>query len=77
LAAHTAERQVLNQRLEQDLSPGQGDVGAFEANMRSGTLGHVGGNEINVLHKTKSARFEKNTACGRGMGRHDFLDRYR
>jgi hypothetical protein len=70
--------QVLGQQLEQDLSPGQGDVGAFETNVRSGTLGYPGGNDINkVFHKTKSARFEKNAACGRGMGRHDFLDRYR
>jgi hypothetical protein len=69
---------VLSQQLEQDLSPGQGDVGAFEANIRSSALSHSRGNEINdAFHKAKSARFEKDAACGRGMGRHDFFDRYR
>ena len=78
LAAHAAPLQVLSQQLEQDLSPGQGNVGAFEANVRSSALGHLRGTEtINVCHKTKSARFEKNAACGRGMGRHDFFDRCR
>ena len=72
------KRQVLSQRLEQDLTAGQRDVGAFEANIWSSAFGYSRGNEINnVVHKTKSARFEKNAACGGGMGRHDFLDRYR
>jgi hypothetical protein len=72
------KQQVLIQRLEQYLSAGQRDVGAFEANIRSSAFGHSRGNEIiDVCHKTKSAPFEKNAACGGGMGRHDFLDRYR
>jgi hypothetical protein len=71
--------QALIQRLEQDLSPGQGDVGAFETNQRSGALGHLRGNEItNVYDETKSARLEKNAAaCDRKIGRHDSLDCYR
>lgn len=78
LAAHAAPLQVLTQQLEQDLSPGQSNVGALEANMRSSALGHLRGAEtINVCHKTKSVRFEKNAAYGRGRGKHDFLDRYR
>jgi hypothetical protein len=69
---------VLSRQLEQDLPPGQGNVGAFEANVRSSALGHLRGTEtINVCHKTKSVRIEKNAAWGRGMIRHDFLDRYR
>jgi len=60
LAAHAAPLQVLTQQLEQDLSPGQSNVGALEANMRSSALGHLRGAEtINVCHKTKSVRFEK------------------
>jgi hypothetical protein len=43
-AAHTALLQVLAELLEQDLAPGQGDVGAFEASMRSRALGHARGN---------------------------------
>lgn len=66
--------QSLTGQLEQDLSPGQGDVGAFETNERSSTFGYLRGNAIiNVGHEAKSARLEKNTAaCGGEMGRHDF-----
>jgi len=70
--------QVLSQGLEQDLSSGQGDVGAFEANMRSSALGDSRGNEtITIYQKTKSARFEKNAACDGKTGSHDSLDGYR
>jgi len=56
------------------LSPGQGDVGTLQAYVRSSAFGHPGGNEIfNVLRERKSMRFAKNAACGRGMGKHDFL----
>ena len=70
--------QVLNQRLEQDLSAGQRDVGALEPNIRSSALGHSRGNEIiDVCHKTKSARLENNAACEGRIGSHDSLDCYR
>jgi hypothetical protein len=66
---------VLIQQLEQDLSPGQGDVGAFDANKGSGALGHLRGNEImNIYHKTKSARFAKDAVCDARIGSHDSLD---
>jgi hypothetical protein len=66
--------QSLTQQLEQDLSPGQGDVGAFETNERSSTFGDLRGNGIiNIHHKAKSASFEKNAAaCGGKIGGHDY-----
>jgi hypothetical protein len=78
LAAHAAPLHVLSQQLEQDLSAGQRDVGAFEANIWGRTLGDPRGEEIiNVCDNTRSVRSARNAACVGGMGRHDFIDRYR
>jgi hypothetical protein len=74
LAARAAPLQVLSQRLEQDLSPGQGDVRAFEARQGGSAFGHPGGNEaVNVCDETKSTGSEKNAACSWGMGSHHDL----
>jgi hypothetical protein len=73
-AGHSSgQPQSLAGELEQDLSPRQGDVGAFETNERSSTLGYLRGNAIiNVRHESKAARFEKNAAAGGAeMVRHD------
>jgi len=60
------------------LSPGQGDVRAFEAFMRSGALCHSGEKEIfNVEHETKWAGFKKNTASVWRMGSHDSFEAVR
>lgn len=74
----TRRTKVLSQRLEQDLSAGQRDVGAFEANIWGRALGDPRREEIiNVCDYTRSERSATNAACVGGMGRHDFIDRYR
>jgi hypothetical protein len=70
---------VLNQRFEEDLSPGQGDVRAFETRQRCGACGHPGRTKrLNVIDQTKPAGAEKpgaekNAAYSWGLGSHDDL----